>query len=253
MKYHPPRYLFRRHEIMRMVHKGETFLEVGPGDLSLALELSSKFATGTLIDFNTTDVQEIYDNLPGPYKKKLDLIIADFSKYEQFESKFECLVACEVVEHIENDAVFFEKTNSLLIEGGQLILSVPARQKFWSVDDVIVGHYRRYEKQELQNKLTSAGYSQIKIISYGFPFQNLIRLARITLAKSQYSEKANWEKKRQSQQSAFMVQRKSFTNLIGLFVNKYTIYPFCILASFFNNMDLAEGYVVSAIKRTISD
>jgi hypothetical protein len=31
-------------------------------------------------------------------------------------------------------------------------------------------------------------------------------------------------------------------------VNKYTLYPFCVLASLFNNTDLAEGYVVSARK-----
>jgi SAM-dependent methyltransferase len=236
---------------MRIVGKGECFLEVGPGDLGLALELISKFTTGTLIDFNTTDVKQIYDSLPETHKQKLKLIIADFSQYNQFESKFDCVVACEVMEHIENDWLFLKRTNALLVEGGQLILSVPAKQKFWSVDDVIVGHYRRYEKQELQEKLTKAGYSQINVISYGFPFQNLIRLGRIALARFQYKEKANWEKEKQSQQSAFMVKRRSYLNLIGLFVNKYTIYPFCVLTSLFNNMDLAEGYVVSARKQLL--
>lgn len=248
MKYHPPRFLFRRHEIMRIVGKGERFLEIGPGDLGLALELISKFTTGTLIDFNTTDVNKIYDELRESYKQRLKLIIADFSKYDHFESDFDCVVACEVLEHIEDDRLFLQRTNNLLMGGGQLILSVPARQKYWSVDDVIVGHYRRYEKQELHEKLTEAGYSEINIISYGFPFQNLVRLGRIALARFQYKEKANWEKMKQSQQSAFMVKRKSYINLIGLFVNKYTLYPFCVLASLFNNMDLAEGYVVSAKK-----
>ncbi len=248
MKYYHPRFLFRRHEIMRIVQKGERFLEIGPGDLGLALELSANFKTGFLIDFNTSDVKRIYDALPETYKQKLKLIIADFSQYNQFESKFDCVVACEVLEHIEDDRLFLRRTYALLADEGQLILSVPARQKYWAVDDVIVGHYRRYEKQGLYEKLTEAGYSQIQIISYGFPFQNLVRFARIALAKFQYREKANWEKKRQSQQSAFMVKRKSHINLIGLFVNKYTLYPFCILASLFNNLDLAEGYVVSAAK-----
>jgi ubiquinone/menaquinone biosynthesis C-methylase UbiE len=251
MKYYHPRFLFRRYEIMRIVRKGESFLEVGPGDLGLALDLISKFTTGTLIDFNTTDVKQIYDKLPSSYKQKLTLIISDFSQYNQFESKFDCVVACEVLEHIENDRLFLRRTTDFLQEGGQLILSVPARQKYWAVDDVIVGHYRRYEKLELYEKLTEAGYSQINIISYGFPFQNLIRLSRIALARSQYKEKGNWEKKKQSQQSAFMVKRKSYINLIGFFLNKYTLYPFCVIASLFNKMDLAEGYVVSATKPLI--
>jgi hypothetical protein len=45
-----------------------------------------------------------------------------------------------------------------------------------------------------------------------------------------------------------MVKRRSHIDWIGLFVNKYTLYPFCVLASLFNNTDLAEGYVVSARK-----
>jgi SAM-dependent methyltransferase len=252
MKYYHPRFLFRKYEIMHLVGKGERYLEIGPGDLGLALELTSRFTAGTLIDFNTTDVRQIYDELPAAYKQRLTLIIADFTQYDWLESSFDCVVACEVLEHIENDRLFLRRTIDLVREGGQLILSVPARQKYWSVDDVIVGHYRRYEKQELYEKLTEAGYSQINIISYGFPFQNLIRLGRIALARLQYKEKGNWEKKKQSQQSAFMVKRKSYTNLIGLLLNKYTLYPFCVIASLFNNMDFAEGYVVSAIKPLIA-
>jgi len=249
MRYRHPRFLFRRYEVMRIVEKGELFLEVGPGDLGLALDLISKFSAGTLIDFNTTDVTQIYDNLPEYYKQRLKLVIADFSQYDQIESKFDCVVACEVLEHVEKDVLFLQRANDLLIKGGQLILSVPARQKYWSVDDVIVGHYRRYERRELHEKLTEAGYSQIKIIAYGFPFQNLIRLGRIALAKYQYKEKVNWEKKKQSQQSAFMVKKRANINWIGLFVNKYTIYPFCVVAALFNHMDFAEGYVVSARKK----
>jgi cyclopropane fatty-acyl-phospholipid synthase-like methyltransferase len=233
---------------MRIVENGKRFLEIGPGDLGLALDLTSKFISGTLVDFNATDVKQIYDGLSEYYKKRLKLIIADFSKYDQFESKFDCVVACEVLEHIEDDMQFLRRTNDLLAKGGQLILSVPARQKYWSVDDVIVGHFRRYERHDLQKILREAGYSQIKIIAYGFPFQNLIRLVRIALAKFQYKEKVNWEKEKQSQQSAFMVKRRSYLDWMGLFVNKYTLYPFCVLASLFNNLDLAEGYVVSARK-----
>lgn len=248
MKYQNPRYLFRRYEVMRRVKNGGHFLEIGPGNLSLAQELLAKFTQGTLIDFNTTEVEQIYGELKEPYKRRLKLIIGDFSQFEEFNIKFDCVVACEVLEHIKDDVLFLQKMAELLRDGGQLILSVPSRQKYWSVDDEIVGHYRRYEKQELYDKLIEAGYSQIDIVSYGFPFENLVRLVRIFFAKLQYHEKAKWDKKKQSQQSAFLVKRKPYLSLIGLILNKYTIYPFNLFASLFNRMDLAEGYVVSAIK-----
>ncbi len=250
MKYHHPRYLFRRYELLQRVKKGAHFLEIGPGNLDLAQELLAKFSKGTLIDFNTTDVKPIYAELPDSFRQRLTLITADFLQYK-FTSKFDCVVACEVLEHIEDDGLFLRRMNDFMADGGQLILSVPARQKYWEVDDEIVGHYRRYEKQELYGKLAAAGYSQIDIVSYGFPFQNLIRLGRVALAKAQYKEKANWQKQQQSQQSGFMVKRSLYVNLIGLFINKYTLYPFCLVSSFFNKMDEAEGYVVSAIKGAI--
>lgn len=247
MKYQNPRFLFRRYEVMQRVKTGEQFLEIGPGNLALAQDLIAKFKKGTLIDFNTTDVQDIYNDLEPSYKQRLALIIADFSQYP-FSEKFSCVVTCEVLEHIEDDRKFLQKTSELLADGGQLILSVPARMKYWSKDDEIVGHYRRYEKKELYEKLTEAGYSEIEIAAYGFPFQNFVRLARISLAKIQYNEKAKWDKKKQSQQSAFMVKKKPYINLVALILNKYTLYPFSLIASLFNGMDLAEGYVVSAVK-----
>jgi hypothetical protein len=44
------------------------------------------------------------------------------------------------------------------------------------------------------------------------------------------------------------VKNKPYINLLGLVLNKYTVYPFNLFASLFNSTDLAEGYVVSAIK-----
>ncbi len=250
MKYYHPRYLFRRYEIMQRVKKGEHFLEIGPGNLGLAQELLVKFRRGTLIDFNTTDVEQIYTELQESYKQRLKLIIADFSEY-QFNQKFDCVVACEVLEHIVDDRIFLQKTNGLLTNFGQLILSVPAREKYWAKDDEIVGHYRRYEKKDLHKKLIEAGYSQIDIAAYGFPFQNLVRLGRVFFAGFQYNEKAKWDQKKQSQQSAFMIKNKPYLKLLGFVLNKYTIYPFNVIASLFNELDLAEGYVVSAIKAEI--
>jgi SAM-dependent methyltransferase len=249
MKYYHPRFLFRRYEIMRLIKKGKHFLEIGPGNLGLALELLSNFAGGTLIDFNTTDVQQIYDELKESQRRRLELVIADFTQYDSFTREFDCVVACEVMEHIENDMKFLQRTNELLAPSGQLILSVPARMKFWSTDDEIVGHYRRYEKAELYAKLVQTGYFNVRIISYGFPFENIVRLLRISLARFQYREKTKWDQKKQSEQSAFIVKRIPQINLVGLILNKYSLLPFNLISSLFNEMDLADGYLVSATKK----
>jgi SAM-dependent methyltransferase len=251
MKYNHPRFLFRRFVVMSWVKKNDHFLEIGPGKLSLALDLLTKFNRGTLIDFNTTDVETTYEKLPILQKKRLKLIIADFSEYNQFAEKFDCVISCDVLEHIKDDTLFLKKTNDLLNEGGQLIISVPARNKYWSKDDELVGHYRRYEKQELIDKLTEAGFTEIKIASYGYPFINITRLGRILLARIQYSEKSKWGIEKRSQESAFFIKDNSRLDWLAFFLNKYTLLPLNIFASIFNNLDLSEGYVATAQKMDI--
>ena len=248
MKYLHPRFLFRRYEIIRRLRSGKRFLEIGPGDLALAVDLLSWFEGGTLIDFNTSDVHAIFDELPENQRRRLDLVIADFSEYETVGEQFDCVVACEVLEHIEDDAAALRKMRDLLAPGGQLLLSVPASMRLWSTDDEIVGHFRRYERSELRRKLQDAGFLSAEIVCYGFPFQNLVRLVRIGLARRQYSVKGKWDLRTQSQQSAFMVKRSPVLNLASLIVNKYSLYPFSVLASVFNDLDLSDGYVATATR-----
>lgn len=252
IKYHHPRYLFRRYEIMRRVKGGRCFLEIGPGNLALAQELLDKFETGVLLDFNTTAVELIYNGLPEARKQRLKLIIADFLTYEGFAEPFDCVVACEVMEHVEDDPAFLHKVGERMARGGQLVLSVPARMKFWAADDELAGHFRRYEKGLLLELLTEAGFSHAEIVSYGFPFQNLIRLLRVGFARLRRRERSGWDKKRQSQESAFLLKRSRLTDALGLLVNRYTFYPLSLFASLFNHLDWAEGYVATAIKGTPS-
>ncbi|MFX0203795.1 MAG: class I SAM-dependent methyltransferase [Candidatus Hodarchaeota archaeon] len=248
MKYYPPRFLFRRYEILRRVKRGENFLEIGPGNLYLAVDLLGYFKRGTLVDFNP-DIRERYDTLKKPLKERLDIVIANFSSSAtQLQSKYDCIVACEVMEHIENDGDFLNKVYNLLNDHGQLVLSVPSRMHFWSKDDEIIGHFRRYEKRHIINILSKQGLRNIDIISYGFPFLNILRLPRILLARLQYSEKAHWSIERQTQQSGMMIQATLLINLLGIFCNPYTVYPLNLLASWFNKYDLSDGYVVTAEK-----
>ena len=248
MKYHHPRFLFRRHEIIRRVQSGKRFLEIGPGNLELAKELLSNFDRGVLIDFNSKDVIEIFDNLPDNFKKRFQLIIQDFTEFKFPQNSFNCVIACEVMEHIEDDEIFLNKIKYLLHAGGQLVLSVPARMRFWSIDDELAGHIRRYEKQELYKKLKESGFCEIEIISYGFPFQNLIRLARISYVQKKRKERMSWNQIERSKESAFLLRQRNYFDFLGLLINKYTILPFAALATLFNHLDLAEGYIAFAKK-----
>jgi SAM-dependent methyltransferase len=85
---------------------------------------------------------------------------------------FSTIFAINVLEHIKNDEDALKNMNQLLKKGGKLVLLVPAKQFAYSKLDRELGHFRRYEKKELLDKLTNTGYKIEKI--YFFNIVGLI-------------------------------------------------------------------------------
>ena len=245
MKYYPPRFLFRRYELMKRVKPGNKFLEIGPGSLNMTRDLSALFSSGVLVDFNR-EIQRTFDLLKKTERSKLSLVISDFSSFHTNEV-FSSIISCEVLEHIEDEAEFLNKAYDFLEKKGQLVLSVPARKKFWSIHDEGVGHLRRYEKKELENLLSEIGYSSVTIVSYGFPFVNILRFPRILLAKRQQVNTDKMTTVQQTKESGIS-QYRTMTRILGLVCNKYTIAPLAYFASVFNKHDMSNGYIVIANK-----
>lgn len=244
--YYSPRYLFRRYEILKHLIPSDTFCEIGCGNLSLSKELSYYFKRGILVDFNE-QVIKIYHTLPEFQRNKLDLIIADVTSLT-LTTQVDCVIACEVIEHLQNDDQCIHNLVSMLKNNGQLIISVPAKMDYWNKDDIIVGHFRRYEKQGITKLLNKHGLGNIKILSYGVPFVNFFRILRLVLARFQYKKMEIWSQEKRSKQSAMMLQNNKIISYAGMLINPYTIYPLNVLSSFFNSYDLSDGYIIFSTK-----
>jgi 2-polyprenyl-3-methyl-5-hydroxy-6-metoxy-1,4-benzoquinol methylase len=65
----------------------------------------------------------------------------------------------DVLEHVEDDNTFLNELNRLLIPNGKIYISVPAYSLLWSNDDDLGGHYRRYNLNLLEKKLTQTGFT----------------------------------------------------------------------------------------------
>lgn len=72
--------------------------------------------------------------------------------------QWDCIVAVNVLEHIKDDAREIQTYKGLLRKGGYLCLFVPARQEIYAPVDAKFGHFRRYSKGELGNKLEQGGF-----------------------------------------------------------------------------------------------
>lgn len=70
----------------------------------------------------------------------------------------DAIVSSNVIEHIEDDVACLHLMHELLRPGGAVGLYVPARPELYGSLDSAVGHFRRYTRSELGDKLTRAGF-----------------------------------------------------------------------------------------------
>ena len=76
---------------------------------------------------------------------------------EAVDGPFDAVASFNVLEHIEDDVATLRSLRALLAPNGALLLLVPAHQALFGPIDTAFGHYRRYGKRELADKLRAAG------------------------------------------------------------------------------------------------
>lgn len=75
-----------------------------------------------------------------------------------FRRRFDLVAALDVLEHVESDRQALQDIKDLLTPSGWLVLTVPAFRHLWSAFDEASHHCRRYERDELQERLRTAGF-----------------------------------------------------------------------------------------------
>ncbi len=151
-------YRFRKWHIARYVPPEGTILDIGSGPVSISPDLTRTVA----VDI-ASDALE-HTNA----KQKVVASIEDLP----FESgAFDCILCSEVLEHIADDGKAIRELRRVLAAGGMLVITVPFRMRFWAADDEYVGHVRRYEPDELEQKLRSSGFNQVTTVKSGGRFE----------------------------------------------------------------------------------
>jgi SAM-dependent methyltransferase len=82
---------------------------------------------------------------------------------------FQLVAALEVLEHIKDDVAAVTSWTERIEPGGHLVVSVPADQERFGPMDERVGHYRRYDEEQLSDCLTAAGLVVTGTSRYGWP------------------------------------------------------------------------------------
>ena len=78
------------------------------------------------------------------------------------DRRYDAVVMVNVLEHIKDDEAALARLFKLIRPGGHLMILVPALPWLYSRLDELVGHYRRYTRIELLDKVHGAGFAPVK-------------------------------------------------------------------------------------------
>jgi SAM-dependent methyltransferase len=93
-------------------------------------------------------------------------------------STYDLVCAFEVLEHLEDDKGALADWVRHVRPGGHLMLSVPAFRRRFGPMDARVGHYRRYDPDDLATRLTEAGLVDPRVDVYGWPLGYALEAVR---------------------------------------------------------------------------
>lgn len=143
--------------------KNSKTLDCGCGSGEFLKYLSNKgYSNLAGTDFSKESIKQSSSKISG------DFYLSDLSNKNGLKKKnYEAIVCSEVLEHVEDDALALKNLFKALRKGGFLFISVPYLNKNWSHHDEFSGHFRRYEVNELENKLKKIGFKVERSFGWG--------------------------------------------------------------------------------------
>jgi len=143
---------------------GDRVLEIGAGIGNLTTNLVPR------AKYHASDINPHYlDRLETlkqarPY---LQVHYTDASAAETYPAEqFDTVICMNVVEHIENDVEALSNIRRSLDKDGRAIVLVPNGPRLFGSLDKVLGHYRRYTREQLVQACQDAGFTVEKVLKF---------------------------------------------------------------------------------------
>jgi SAM-dependent methyltransferase len=91
------------------------------------------------------------------------LCLADGAALPFEGESFDVVTALDLLEHLPQEGRGLREMWRVLKKGGRVVLFVPAFMFLWSDFDRFSGHYRRYTRDELRQRVEEAGFEVVRI------------------------------------------------------------------------------------------
>jgi len=152
--------------------------EIGCGNGVVLREIEDAYGMNVIgIDLNL-------EALRNSWARKSALVCYDIrQRAPEFANKFDVILLCDVVEHIDHSAEFLDAVLYHLKTGGHIIINVPARQELFSNYDKRAGHVRRYSMRSLTDELKESGLRIERATYWGLTFYPILILRKFMLLR----------------------------------------------------------------------
>lgn len=110
-----------------------------------------------------------------------------------WESRWDLAFLLDVLEHIPSDADMLRQIHAALAPGGLLFVITPALQQFWTYNDDLVQHVRRYSRADMRRLADECGFELLDARYFMFLTSPLLlasrRLRRVNLQEMSAAER----------------------------------------------------------------
>lgn len=141
-------------------------LEIGAGTGNISTSFTN------LEDLVVTDIDStLVEKLKKRFKGNKNIRVEDLdisTKLSNIKNKFNSIYSVNVLEHIKNDEIAIQNMYRLLNNHGKVVILVPAKRFAYKKIDKRLGHFRRYEKEDLTEKLKKAGFKIVEVEYFNF-------------------------------------------------------------------------------------
>jgi glycosyltransferase involved in cell wall biosynthesis len=143
---------------------GDHVLEIGAGIGNLTTNLVPR-STYWASDINSQYLDRLNKlKVTRPY---LQVGYTDASAQETYpQGEFDTVICLNVVEHIEDDVKALRNIRASLSKNGRAIILVPSGPGLFGTLDTVLGHFRRYTRDQLVEACARAGFRVEKVLKF---------------------------------------------------------------------------------------
>lgn len=146
-------------------------LDVGCGT-GTELDILKKYGKVIALDVNENSLKLAKNN-------NCQTICMDIENHSLKSDTYDIVCCFDVLEHLKKDEQVLKNISNSLKNGGHFIFTVPAYQLIFGPHDKALGHFRRYNKSEIREKLRKANFKIICLGYWNFIFLPLLAILRI--------------------------------------------------------------------------